>query len=348
MTNRNQTRRDQRRVTITAIAREAGVSVSTVSKVLNGRADVADGTRSRVEELLDRHAYPRARRRGSDPAGLIDLVFDELDSPWAVEIIRGAEEVAHASGVGTVVSAIHARSEPARQWLDNLERRRSEGAILVLDELTPDQHARLGALNVPYVVIDPRGEPDPEVPSIGAANWAGGLAATQHLIDLGHRRIAIISGPSGMLCSRARLDGYRGALESAGLPADAALIRHGDFHHESGYVQAGLLLELPDPPTAIFAGSDQQAYGACEAARERGLRIPQDLSIVGFDDLSVSRWFSPPLTTVRQPLAEMGSLAARMLFRMGRGETLETHRVELATELVVRESTAPPPAGRGA
>ncbi|MFI0350791.1 LacI family DNA-binding transcriptional regulator [Actinomadura sp. 9N407] len=337
----------QRRVTITSIAREAGVSVSTVSKVLNGRADVAAGTRGRVEELLDKHAYPRAGRRGSDPAGLVDLVFGELDSPWAVEIIRGAEEVAHAAGLGTVVSAIHAaaraRAEPARQWLDNLERRRSEGVVLVLEDLSPDQRARLEAMDVPCVVIDPRGEPDPGIPSIGAANWAGGLAATRHLTELGHRRIAIISGPAGMLCSRARLDGYRGALESAALPPDPELIRHGDFHHESGYVQAGLLLELPDPPTAIFAGSDQQAYGACEAARERGLRIPQDLSIVGFDDLSVSRWFSPPLTTVRQPLAEMGALATRLLLRLARGEVLETHRVELATELVVRESTAPPP-----
>jgi len=343
------TNRIQRRVTITTIAREAGVSVSTVSKVLNGRADVADGTRTRVEELLEKHSYPRARRRGSDPAGLIDLVFDELDSPWAVEIIRGAEEVAHAAGVGTVVSAIHAavepsRSEPARQWLDNVERRRSEGVILVLEELTPEQRTRLEALNVPYVLIDPRGEPDPEVPSIGAANWAGGLAATQHLIDLGHRRIGLIGGPAGVLCSRARLDGYRGALDTAGLALDPALILYGDFHHESGYIQGGRLLELPDPPTAIFAASDQMAYGACEAARERGLRIPQDLSIVGFDDLSVSRWFSPPLTTVRQPLAEMGTLAARMLFRLSRGETLETTRVELATQLVKRESTAPPPA----
>ncbi|WP_119728135.1 MULTISPECIES: LacI family DNA-binding transcriptional regulator [Thermomonospora] len=338
------TNRSRGHVTITAIAREAGVSVSTVSKVLNGRADVAEGTRSRVEELLAKHAYPRGRRRGApaEPAGLIDLVFDELDSPWAVEIIRGAEEVAHAQGVGTVVSAIHAGSEPARQWLDNLERRGSEGVVLVLDELDPARRARLEALRVPCVVIDPRGEPDPQVPSIGAANWAGGLAATQHLIDLGHRRIGIISGPAGVLCSRARLDGYRGALEAAGLPADPELVRHGDFHLESGYVQAARLLELPDPPTAIFAGSDQQAFGACEAARERGLRIPQDLSIVGFDDLPVSRWFSPPLTTVRQPLAEMGSLAARMLLRLARGETLETRRVELATGLVVRESTAPP------
>ncbi|MEW2360024.1 LacI family DNA-binding transcriptional regulator [Spirillospora sp. NPDC029432] len=342
----------QPRVTITSIAREAGVSVSTVSKVLNGRADVAAGTRSRVEELLDKHAYPRAGRRGADPAGLVDLVFGELDSPWAVEIIRGAEEVARAAGLGTVVSAIHTGiagagaadgGEPARQWLDNLVRRRSEGVVLVLEELAPGQLARLEALDVPYVVIDPRGEPDPRIPSIGAANWAGGMAATRHLAELGHRRIAIISGPAGLLCSRARLDGHRGALESAGLPADPDLVRYGDFHHESGYVQAGLLLDLPDPPTAIFAGSDQQAYGACEAARERGLRIPQDLSIVGFDDLSVSRWFSPPLTTVRQPLAEMGALAARMLLRMARGETLETRRVELATELVVRESTAPPP-----
>jgi DNA-binding LacI/PurR family transcriptional regulator len=261
--------------------------------------------------------------------------------------------VAHGAGLGTVVSAIHARAgtsgagtsggEPARQWLDNLERRRSEGVVLVLEDLSPGQRSRLEALEVPYVVIDPRGEPDPRIPSIGAANWAGGMAATRHLTDLGHRGIAIISGPEGMLCSRARLDGYRGALESAGLPSDPALVRYGDFRHESGYVQAGSLLELPSPPTAIFAGSDQQAYGACEAARERGLRIPQDLSIVGFDDLSVSRWFSPPLTTVRQPLAEMGALAARMLLRLARGDVLETRRIELATELVVRESTAPPP-----
>lgn len=332
----------RQRVTITSIAREAGVSVSTVSKVLNGRADVADGTRTRIEELLDRHAYPRGRRRGATPVGLVDIVFDELDSPWAVEIIRGAEEIAHANGTGTVVSAIHARSDSARQWLENLERRRSEGVVLVVDELTPGQRARLGALGVPCVVIDPRGEPDPEVPSIGAANWAGGLAATQHLVDLGHRRIAIISGPSGMLCSRARLDGYRGALETIGLPVDPEFVRHGDFHHESGYLWAGRLLDLPRPPTAIFAGSDQQAYGAYEAARERGLRIPQDLSIVGFDDLPVSRWLSPPLTTIRQPLAEMGALAVRMLFRLARGETLETRRVELATDLVLRESTAPP------
>ncbi|SBT42539.1 LacI family DNA-binding transcriptional regulator [Micromonospora narathiwatensis] len=334
---------DERRVTITAIAQEAGVSVPTVSRVLNGRSDVAPGTRERVEELLRHHGYRRRGSRTVRRADLLDLVFNDLDSPWAVEIIRGVEDIGHAAGVGTVVSAIHSHSTSTRQWLQNLQARASDGVIVVTSHLSPPVHAQLRRLNVPVVVVDPAGVPATDVPSIGATNWAGGLAATEHLLGLGHRRIGFVAGPTHLLCSRARLDGYRAALEAAGAPLDERLVQAGDFYHASGFAAGSALLGLDDPPTAIFAASDQMAFGVYEAVRRRGLRVADDVSVVGFDDLPEARWASPPLTTVRQPLVEMGRLAARTVLRLGQGEEIEAPRVELATELVVRDSSAARP-----
>ena len=332
---------DGRRVTISAIAREAGVSVPTVSRVLNGRADVAPQTRELVEDLLKQHGYRRrASRQTSGRAALIDLVFNDLDSPWAVELIRGVEDVTHAAGVGTVVSAVHRRSVPTRQWLQNLRARASDGVIFVNSDLTTTVYAELKRLSIPIVVVDPAGGASFDVPTVGATNWAGGRAATEHLTSMGHRRIGLITGPKNLLCSRARLDGHRAALEEAGADVDDALIRPGDFMHETGFAGAASLLSLPDPPTAIFACNDTMALGVFEAARRRGLRIPEDLSVVGFDDLPESRWSPPPLTTIRQPLAEMGALAARTALRLAHGEVTDLPRVELATELIVRESTA--------
>jgi LacI family transcriptional regulator len=332
---------DGRRVTITAIAREAGVSVPTVSRVLNGRSDVSPQTRERVEELLREHGYRRRAARNRVAASLVDLVFNDLDSPWAVEIIRGVEDVAHSAGVGTVVSAIHRRSTSARQWLQNLRARATDGVIFVTSDLTPPLHAELRRLNIPMVVVDPAGVPAIDVPTIGATNWAGGLSATEHLLSLGHQRIGFIAGPKRLLCSRARLDGYGAGLAGAGIDMDPALVRQGDFYHESGYAGGDALLDLDDPPTAIFASSDQMAFGVYEAVRRRGLRVPDDISVVGFDDLPETRWTSPPLTTVRQPLAEMGLVAARTVLRLAQGEEIETPRIELATDLVVRDSSAP-------
>ncbi|WP_291409634.1 LacI family DNA-binding transcriptional regulator [Actinophytocola sp.] len=329
----------ERKVTITVIAEEAGVSVPTVSRVLNGRSDVSPQTRARIEALLQQHGYQRRASRKRDSAGLIDLVFNDLDSPWAVEIIRGVEDVAHAAALGTVVSAVHRHSGATRKWLENLRTRASDGVILVLSTLQPAHEAELRRLNVPTVVIDPAGGPALDVPTIGATNWAGGMAATQHLISLGHRRIGHITGPPALLCSRARLDGYRAALDAAGIPIDDALIRPGDFYHESGFKGAGELMDLRKPPTAIFAASDQMALGVYEGLRQRGLRVPDDVSVVGFDDLPEARWSSPPLTTVRQPLTEMGMLAARTVLRLARGEQPDSPRVELATDLVVRDSS---------
>lgn len=331
---------DERRITIAAIAREAGVSVPTVSRVINGRSDVAAGTRERVEELLNRHDYRRRSTRAGGSAELIDLVFNDLDSPWTVEIIRGVEEVAHASGVGTVVSAIHRRTAPTRQWMQNLRARASDGVILVTSELASPVHAELRRLNVGVVVVDPAGIPSMDVPTIGATNTTGGRHATEYLITLGHKRIGFITGPPRLVCSQERLDGYRAAGQAAGIAVDDELIREGNFYHESGFTGGKALLELKNPPTAIFASSDQMALGVYEAVRQRGLRVPDDVSVIGFDDLPEVRWSSPPLTTVRQPLAEMGRLAAHTVLRLAQGEKIESPRVELATELIVRDSTA--------
>jgi LacI family transcriptional regulator len=195
---------------------------------------------------------------------------------------------------------------------------------------------------VPAVVVDPAGVPDLDVPTIGASNWAGGLSATEHLTGLGHRRIAHIAGRPGLWCSRARLDGYRAGVESVGVEVDPSLIVQGDFNYTSGFTAGTRLLDLADPPTAVFAASDEMALGVYEAVRRNGLRVPEDLSIVGFDDLPQARWGSPPLTTVRQPLGEMGMAAVRTVLRLLNGEKLESSKVELATEVVVRESTAAP------
>jgi LacI family transcriptional regulator, galactose operon repressor len=331
-----------RKTTLAAIAAEAGVSLPTVSKVVNGRPDVAPGTRARVEQLLDQHQYRRNGQRVHRRSGLIDLVFNGLDSPWAVEILRGVEEWGAERSIAIAVSSVrHGDARPA-SWTSTIASHHSDGVILVTSTLTPTQVGQLRGAGIPLVVIDPANTPPPDIPSVGATNWAGGLDATEHLLALGHRRIGAITGPADMLCSLARLDGYRSGLERAGVAFAPALVKYGDFHHEGGFARAVELLALPHPPTAIFAGSDQQAFGVYEAARQRGMRIPDDLSVVGFDELPVSRWASPPLTTVRQPLAEMGSAAAQMLGELIDGEPLRTNRVELSTELHIRESTTVP------
>lgn len=327
------------RSTLASIATAAGVSLPTVSKVLNGKTDVAPATRDRVLALLAEYDYVPLVRRGAEPESpLVDVVFTALDSPWAVEILRGVTE----SGLEVVVDSLSARAArpSGADWVQSLIAGGRRGAIVVTSRLTAADQRRLGRSRLPVVVIDPIDLPGPEVPSVGATNWAGGMAATEHLVELGHRRIAVIGGPEAFLCSRARIDGYRAVLDRAGIPADPALVRHGNFHHDGGYECARELLALPDPPTAVFAGSDEQAFGVLEAARQAGLSVPGDLSVVGFDDLPMARWSSPPLTTVRQPLADMGRMAGRMLLELINDNDLASQRVELATHLVPRASTA--------
>ncbi|WDZ83404.1 LacI family DNA-binding transcriptional regulator [Micromonospora cathayae] len=333
---------EQHRATLAEIARAAGVSIPTVSKVLNGRPDVAPGTRQKVQTLLDERGYTTRRTARPTPrAGLIEVVLRDLGNPWAMQIIDGVEDLAYRAGFGVIVSAVHGRhrTRPDRRWTEQLAARRCDGVLLVLSDISSSQRSQLDELGIPVVIIDPVGQPPADIPSVGATNWAGGLTAAEHLIGLGHHRVAVIGGPPTMPCSRARVDGYRAAMHAAGHRIPTGYLRTGDFTAPSGYRETNALLDLSQPPTAIFACADEMAWGAYEALYERGLRVPDDLSVVGFDDLDAARWAVPPLTTVRQPLTEMAGMATRMLLSLVNGEELGSHRLELATPLVVRHST---------
>lgn len=326
-------------MTVATIARLAGVSAPTVSRVLNGQAGVSLGTRRRVEAVLQEYGY---RRPEAAQMPVLELVFHALESLWALEIIRGVEQVAREHGLAVVLTEMQGRLTPGRAWTEQVLSRRPAGVIAVFSELTVAQQSQLATRSIPLVVLDPTGEPLHQTPSVGATNWSGGLAATRHLLELGHRRIAMLSGPTNWPCCRARLDGYRAAMDAAGVPVDPELVRISTLYVEGGLHDGAALLSLPDPPTAIFTANDLQALGVYEAARRAGLRIPDDLSVVGFDDLAFTQWSGPPMTTVRQPLVQMGATAASMIVTLANGGTLENHRVELATTLIVRESTAPP------
>ena len=331
---RGRPRRDG--LTVGGIARLAGVSAPTVSRVLNGKAGVAVDTRARVEEIIRQHGY---RRPEADPAAILELVFHELESLWALEIIRGVEQVARDNALAVVLTEMRGRLTPGKAWTEQVLERRPTGVIAVLSELTSAQQEQFASRGIPLVVLDPTGEPLHETPSIGATNWTGGLIAARHLVDLGHRRIALITGPARYPFCRARLDGYRAALDQAGLEPQVV---ESTLDVPGGQRAAASLLSSPTRPTAICTANDTQALGVYEAARLAGLRIPADLSVVGFDDLSFTRWSGPPMTTVRQPLVQMGSTAANLVLALADGIEPETNRVELATSLIVRQSTAPP------
>ena len=335
--------------TLATVAASAGVSVATVSKVLNGRADVGPETRARVETLLRQHDYVerRAEARPSVDQAMIELVFHGSLSAYSMEILQGVVTGATEVGVAVAVSIRprQKRAEGAKhatQWVRHLAAAGRRAVIDVVDDVREGDLAALSRARLPLVVIDPLNVPRRQVTSVGATNFAGGLAATQHLLDRGHHRIAYLGTDVASAHNQARMHGYRAALDAAGVRAHDEYIRSGQSFYEDGVTGGAVLLDLPERPTAVFAATDEIAAGVIEAARVRGLRVPEDLSVVGFDDTDVARLLSPPLTTVRQPLREMGRVALRTALRLADGETLESHHVELATELIVRDSTAEP------
>jgi LacI family transcriptional regulator len=331
--------------TIYEIARAAGVSAMTVSRVLNGRPDVAPATRERVLQVVNEHGYLRNRAAaalGRGRSGLIDLVDVSLDNSYHLQLIRGVEEYLEPTGYRLVVSATHGQSQRERQWLAKVLDGATDGAILTLTDARASHFARLRQRGIPFVVVDHRGELGADTPSVGATNFAGGRMATEYLLSLGHRRIAMIGGVPALGCSRERLAGYRDALDAAGIAFDPDLYRVGEFEYADGYRAACALLDIPAPPTAIFAANDVMALAALKALHDRGVAVPAEMSLVGFDDVEIAAWIIPALTTVRQPLAEMGAFAATMLLQLIEGKPLATNRVELATELMVRESCAAP------
>ena len=321
-------------MTIARIAQEAGVSVPTVSKVLNGRSGVSDQTRARVEDLIERYGYRKPQAKGNN---ILELVFHELAGMQAVDVIRGVEQVARKHRFGVVISESGLR---AASGVDDLLERRPR-AVLAVGRLSEAERDVLKTRGIPFVVLDPATEQPDDVPFVGATDWRGGQMAVRHLLELGHRDIAVISAAQDSP-GRARLAGFHSALQAAGVAADPKLVTDAPLTREGGYAAAVELLARADRPTAVFASSDLQALGVYRAAREAGLRIPQDLSVVGFDDLPVGAWVDPPLTSVRRPLAEMAAAAAEMALALGRGEEPGQAGVEMATTLTVRESTAAP------
>lgn len=275
----------------------------------------------------------------------MEVVFHALFGDLAIKIMRGVQDVAaeHDLVVGfTDVSRLVAAGRP---WAGPLLARQPTGVITVFANPTSERSDPLESGGFPIVAVDPTGDM-PRTAAVGSTNWSGGLTATRHLIDLGHRRIGAITGPTKDLSSRARLDGYRAALETSDIPFDPTLVRDGLFHFDSGRDLGRQLLTLPDPPTAIVCGDDLQALGLYEAARLTGQHIPADVSVIGFDDIEYCQWCGPPLTTVRQPFTEMGATAARLVLALAAGQTPSRTRFELTTTLVVRDSTAPPRTAR--
>ena len=334
------------RPTLATIASVAGVSVATVSKVVNGRPDVAPATRALVEGLLHEHAYV-ARRVDAARFPSVEMLFHGRLTAYSLEILCGVVDEAAAVDIDVVVTrrlreASESRFSNPSQWVRQLVAAGRQAVIAAASELSAGELSALARARLPIVVLDPINMPRARVTSVGCTNFTGGFTATQYLLELGHRRIAYIGGTKTAACNHARMHGYRGAMEAAGEPIPKGYVRTGEFRYEDGLVEGNALLALPQPPTAIFAANDETALGVLEAARSHQLRVPEDLSVVGFDDTDAARVASPPLTVVAQPLRKMGAVALRTALRLAAGQRVDSHHVELATELVVRESTAPP------
>jgi LacI family transcriptional regulator len=331
--------------TIRDIARAAGVSVATVSRVLNGRGDVAPATRERVLGVIREQGFttnPTARALSRGHSGLVTLTLPNIQAAYFSRLAAGVAAALERHDLRAVLCPTLHEHDRELGLLERLMRGATEGAVLILPSESADELEGIAARGYPLVVLDPKLPTGPDTPSVSAANTAGAVMATQHLLELGHRRIAAITGPRGWCATEERLAGFRAGLAAAGLRADERLEVEADFEIAGGVAAATTLLDLPEPPTAIFAFNDNLAVGVIEAARGRGLRLPGDLSVVGFDDVEAAPIVTPALTTVRQPLGEMGRLAGDVLVRLLRERRVEGMQFELATKLVVRESTAPP------
>jgi LacI family transcriptional regulator len=336
------------RSTIREIAQAAGVSIATVSRVLNGRPDVAPETRETVLRVVRDQGFSMnrsARALSGGKTGLVGVTLPIVEAAYFSVILSGAAEALYEHDMRIVLCPTLHQHEREVTLLDRLMQGTTDGAVLMLPEESNEELRALQRHGYPFVVVDPRVQLDEGIPAVSAGHASGAVAATEHLLSLGHRRIGAITGPRSWLASSERLTGYHAALATAGVMPDPQIILESGFQTEPGARAAGRLLDLPEPPTAIFAFNDNIAIGALRAAKKRGLRVPEDLSVVGFDDSEHAAIVTPPLTTVRQPLAEMGRMAVMLLTRLLEGQRLEALHIELKTRLVLRGSTAPVPAG---
>jgi LacI family transcriptional regulator len=331
--------RTRSNATIRDVAAAAGVSVSTVSRVLNNKSDVAAETAERIHRVISELGYASglaAKSLRSRKTNVVGLLVPDMKQSYSLQIIRGVSRVVAELGYGLLAYSSgkkgrHTQADWEQQQVALLNGSITDGIIVV----TPS--ARTFRTGEPLVAVDPHSEAV-EFPAVIATNHVGALAAMNHLISLGHRRIGFIGGRPELQSSQRRLQGYYDSLSEAQIMVDPALVQVGDFTYDSGHRCAQALLALAAPPTAIFAANDEMAFGAMAAAEEAGVRIPADLSLVGFDNVPEAAATHPPLTTVDQSLEKMGQVAAELLIKVINGAELAHLLHKVPTTLIVRES----------
>ncbi len=329
--------------TMRDVARHAGVSIATVSHVINETRPVSQELRRRVLHSMEALGYqPNAIARAlrNKHSNTLGLIVPDGRNPFFAEIAQGIEEVSLEHGYSLILCDSDNDLGRVLVHTKHLSAKRVDGVIFTTGSDDFEDVASLVEAGTAVLVIDMDAGRFP-ADAILFDNFEGGRLATQHLLELGHRRIACITGPSRQSLRRKRELGYRHALEQAGIAPQATLIREGDFQPASGYRHALELLGSPEPPSAIFACNDLMAMGALRAAHELGLDVPARLSVIGFDDIYLAAYTTPTLSTIRLPKHEMGRQAARMLLARIRDPARPPERRMVELELVVRESTAP-------
>jgi LacI family transcriptional regulator len=335
--------------TLRDVARLADVSDATVSRVLSGNGRVREKTRARVLRAVDELHYvlnPSARRLAGGRSNVVGLLLPDFNVGYGAEIIRGVDDELALRGYDLMLYNAHRGADRAASYMAAIERGLADGLVVVLPHDAGPYLQTLQERRFPCTLIDHQGrnEEAGECFAVDVTNWQGAFDATQRLIDLGHRRIGFITGRLNLGCARDRLAGYRDALKANRVRFDKSLVQIGTFNQPEGYACANALLALPDRPTAIFASNDIMAFGVMESVRDHGWRIPDDISIIGFDDIPQCLMAHPPLSTVRQPLQEMGRTAVRMLFKAMDSPDQPPERVRLNTQLVMRGTCGPAPA----
>jgi LacI family transcriptional regulator len=335
---------NQSKITISQVAEIANVSKMTVSRVLNGQPGVSDQTRQRIMETIDALGYvanPAARvLRGA--SRVLGLILPALTSPYIGEVLNGISQAADRSDYGLMLytqGKTH-NSSRSKYYASLLANGLVDGVLMVVPYDYEMFVQEFKTHELPYVIVDHHGDTSSE-PAITATNRKGVIDAMRYLMALGHRRIGFITGRMSIGCAKDRLQGYRDALAEVRIPYDPALVVEGDFEQPTGFMQGQRLLALENPPTAIVASNDVMAFGVMDAVKAADLHVGEDISVVGFDDIPMASQVYPALTTVRQPMAEMGESAVDLLVTLLEDRKPMSLQRELATELIVRESTAP-------
>jgi LacI family transcriptional regulator len=328
------------RVTIAEVARRARVSKTTVSRVLNNKGDVDAATAIRVREVIAATGYtPSARAVGlaKGRTQTIGLLVPSLTWPWIGEVLQGVADVLEAKGYGLLLNTVNRGAESLAQFARHVSANAFDGLLLIIPPDSMDYITTLHDSGLPMVLIDDRGE-HPGFASVATSNREGGYDAATHLLGVGRTRLAMITGPAPFGCTRERIAGFRDALTASGIGFDDQLQVEGDFTRAGGLAGIRALLESGTRFDGLFAHNDLTAIGALDGLREAGCVVPDEVAVVGFDDITIAAHVQPALTTVRQPAREMGEAAANMLLSHLAGEALPESPLVVPTSMVIRES----------